>query len=634
MSEETGAGAPESKEGVIRVMSETLANKIAAGEVVQRPANVLKELLENSLDAGARSIEIVVKDAGSELVQVIDDGCGMGPADARRSFRRHATSKIQAVEDLETLHTFGFRGEALASIAAVSRVRLQTRRRSDGAGTLLRVEGGERVEERPCAAREGTSVEVRHLFYNVPARRNFLKTPATELKHLLRVAQNVALAEPDLAMRFEHNGYEHFDLPAGAADQESDRLRERIEALFDTATASDLVEVADESSYVSLRGWIATPRQGKRKKRDQYLFVNGRPIRDRYLSHAVRKAYGERLKEGAFPFFVLFLEVAPDRVDVNVHPSKEEVKFEDEQGVYGFLRSAVSRALRTDELGSGKEELALTGQAEGGVGAAGGFSLGGASHTAARPEKPSRSTSNGAPSRTRRSGVPSSRGARTAQLGAQTDELYRPVEDAHEEAEQPTGAGRLGYDGEPIRPFGGRYLSWVAADAIVLLDACAAHRRILYERALEHLAGADAPSQRLLFPATVELAPTQAALLEEYRDELTRLGFDFNELSGRSVVLRAVPAAVRETQMEATFVDLLDALDGPEGVAASDHQRALARHMARQGAIRSVESLRPEVVRRLLDDLAACEMPYVDPGGQRTILKVTAEEVERRFDHG
>lgn len=345
-------------DGIIQVMSDRLANKIAAGEVVQRPASVAKELIENAVDAGASSIDLIVKDAGSTLVQVVDDGCGMSRGDARRCFERHATSKIRSIEDLDRIRTLGFRGEALASIASIAQVELKTRRVEDAAGTLVRVDGGDVTDVRPCATPPGTSIAVRNLFFNVPARRNFLKTPATELKHLTDTFQFLALAHPEIAFRMEHKGNDLYDLPAVSSESsttgavpEPDALRRRIVDLFHLDDDSDLVAVDDATGDLTVTGFVAHPSRARRKKKsEQFLFVNERYVQDRYLGHAVRKAYGDSLPEKTFPFFALFLGMDPRRVDVNVHPTKAEVKFDDQGGIYGFLKGAVRHALGRIQL--------------------------------------------------------------------------------------------------------------------------------------------------------------------------------------------------------------------------------------------------------------------------------------------
>ena len=428
-------------EGIIEVMSDRLANQIAAGEVVQRPASVAKELIENALDAGAASIEVLLKDAGSTLVQVIDDGCGMSPEDAERCFERHATSKVRSIDDLERIRTLGFRGEALASIAAVAQVTLKTKRVEDEAGTLVRVEGGEQVEKRPCASPDGTSVAVRNLFYNVPARRNFLKTPATELKHLTQTVQSLALANPEVAVRLEHDGHEHYDLPAAETDDWHAATRDRILGLFGDEHEDELVAIEDSSSDLTVRGFVGAPSFHRKTRGEQFLFVNGRHVTDRYLSHAVKKAYGELLPDGAFPFFALFLTMKPERVDVNVHPQKAEVKFDDQSGIYGFLRSAVREALGRVHVspqmdGDEDSDTEASGPASDGAPSARhsssgpGESSAGSSPTSFQPRRSTgdssssgrRSSSRSSPSRS--SGQEGS-GA-SVPPGDQSDELYRP----------------------------------------------------------------------------------------------------------------------------------------------------------------------------------------------------------------
>ncbi|RMH63119.1 MAG: DNA mismatch repair endonuclease MutL, partial [Bacteroidetes bacterium] len=331
-------------------MPETLANKIAAGEVVQRPASALKELIENALDAGADAIDVVLKKAGSELIQVIDNGCGMGPADAVACFQRHATSKITSIEDLERIRTLGFRGEALASIAAVAQVELRTRRVEDEAGTCVRIHGGTLVDTQPCAAPGGTSLAVRNLFFNVPARRNFLKTPATEFRHLVETFQFLALSNPDVGFTLTHDDNEVYRLTPSRAAAGHEALRHRILELFGESYRDALVPVEETTSYLSVYGFVGTPEFHRKSRGEQFLFVNRRYVKNRYLEHAVASGFGDMLPEGAFPFFTLFLDLDPRHVDVNVHPTKAEVKFDDERGIYGFIKAVVKKALGTADL--------------------------------------------------------------------------------------------------------------------------------------------------------------------------------------------------------------------------------------------------------------------------------------------
>lgn len=640
-------------DGIIHVMPDRLANQIAAGEVVQRPASVAKELIENAVDAGASSIEVLLKDAGSTLVQVIDDGCGMSPEDAERCFERHATSKIQSVDDLERIRTLGFRGEALASIAAVSQVELKTKRVEDDAGTRIRVNGGEIVEQRPCAVQPGTSVAVRNLFFNVPARRNFLKTPATELKHLTKTAQFLSLANPRIGFRVEHDGHEHYDLTAARSEDPHEALRERILGLFGDDRADDLVAVEDASSDLTVRGFVGTPSFHRKSRGEQFLFVNERYVKDRYLSHAVKKAYGDMLPDGAFPFFALFLDMDPRRVDVNVHPQKSEVKFDDQSGIYGFLRSAVRAALgrvhATPQVESdGKEQ----GTEEDAAGSDDSASRSGSwarpSPTSFQPRRSSdgdgettpssSSTTSGASGSAARPSSRSGTGSSGASVapGTQSDELYRPPEEADP---GPEGGGREAEDEDPDadadrRPVWGLHDTYIVTPTdtgMMLVDQRAAHVRVLYEQNQARLQQEQGNSQQLLFPHTVDLSPADTDLLEELLPDLRALGFEIERMSGRTVAVRGVPTDVPDGDEGAILEDILDQYTSEQDTVEDERRDRLARTMAQQSAVRRGQPLSEAERRSLLTDLFECEMPYADPTGTPTIAKWSMEEIAKRF---
>ena len=659
------ADAPPTSEGLIEVMSDRLANQIAAGEVVQRPASVAKELIENALDAGASSIEVLLKDAGSTLVQVIDDGCGMGPGDAERCFERHATSKLRSVDDLERIRTLGFRGEALASIAAVAQVTLKTNRVEDDAGTLVRVEGGEQVEKRPCAIPSGTSMAVRNLFFNVPARRNFLKTPATELKHLTQTVQSLALANPHTAVRLEHDGHEHYDLPAAPDDDWHAATRTRILGLFGDDHEGELVAVEDESSDLRLRGFVGAPSFHRKTRGEQFLFVNGRAVMDRYLSHAVKKAYGELVPDGAFPFFALFLTMNPERVDVNVHPQKEEVKFDDQSGIYGFLRSAVRRALGrvhvSPQMDDGDDETdnntpsPESDGAESGEHAASPVSGDGTSPprptpTSFQPRRSSGDASNssGTSSSGAASRAPGSKNdASSAPPGDQSDALYRrpnagdesspktsPASPPQREGGSSSTSAADGSERSGRRPVWGLHDTYVVTPTetgMMLVDQRAAHVRVLYERARAHLRDQQGASQRLLFPHTVDLSPAEVELLDELRDDLEALGFELERLSGRTVSVRGVPADVPDGNEDTILEELLEQYRSAQDAVEDERREHLAKTMAQRSAVDRGQSLSEGERRALLNDLFDCEMPYADPTGTPTIVKFSMEELADRF---
>jgi DNA mismatch repair protein MutL len=644
-------------EGLIEVMSDRLANQIAAGEVVQRPASVAKELLENALDAGASSVEVLLKDAGSTLVQVVDDGCGMSPEDAERCFKRHATSKVRSVDDLERIRTLGFRGEALASIAAVAQVTLKTKRVEDDAGTLVRVEGGEQVEKRPCAIPNGSSVAVRNLFYNVPARRNFLKTPATELKHLTQTVQSLALANPEVAFRLEHDEHEHYDLPAAPDEDWPAATRARILGLFGDGHDDELVGVEDSSSDLTVRGFVGAPSFHRKTRGEQFLFVNGRHVTDRYLSHAVKKAYGELVPDGAFPFFALFLTMDPRRVDVNVHPQKEEVKFDDQSGIYAFLRSAVREALgrvhvspQLDEEGGDSEGADQDGSSTESAGSSSGRD--GASHRSAptsfQPRRSADDSSSGRRSSSRSSPSGSSgqqRSSSSAPPGDQSDALYRPPdrdtddpspddvpdEDRESPEAQPEPEATAGRDRRPVWGLHGTYIVTPTDTGMMIVDQRAAHLRVLYERARAHLQRQRGESQRLLFPHTIDLSPAEVDLLEELREDLEALGFELERLSGRTVSVRGVPADVPDGDEDAILEAILEQYTSGQATVDDERRKHLAKTMAQRSAVERGHPLSDDERRALLNDLFDCEMPYADPSGTPTIVKLSLEELADRF---
>ena len=606
---------------VIRVMPEGLANKIAAGEVVQRPAAAAKELLENAVDAGADDVQLVVKQAGRELVQVVDDGCGMSRADAERCFRRHATSKIRSVEDLGRIRTLGFRGEALASIAAVAQVELKTRRSEDAAGTRVRVEGGEVVAVEPCAAPPGTSVAVRNLFYNVPVRRNFLKTPATEFKHLVETFQRLALAHPAAAFTLTHNDHEVYGLAAARSPDFFAALRQRIGGLLGEDRARHLVRVEEKASYLSVRGYVSAPAQRRRGRDEQFLFVNGRHVESRYLAHAVRTAYGDLLPDDVFPPFALFLTLDPRRVDVNVHPTKAEVKFDDQSGVYGFLRGAVRAVLGAQDL---------TPQF-GGEGA----TQPGSERPAASPRpRPVSFQAEGEEDESPRS----ARGASSS--AARASEAKRRVRPAPGMA--PGEASRQLYEGEeetptpaserPVWQLGRAYVVTADGDGLLVVDQQAAHQRVLFERARRlQAAEKQAAPQQLLFPCTVELPVADAELVRELLPDLRALGFDLDLFSGRTVAVRGVPSGLREGGEEALLAEVLAQFKENRNAETTKSQDTLARSLAQRGAVRAGQPLAEAEMRALLADLFRCEMPYADPGGRDTLWRLSKEELDERF---
>ena len=655
-------------------MPDVLANKIAAGELVQRPASVAKELIENAVDAGAQHIELIIKKAGSELVQVVDDGCGMGPTDALACFGRHATSKLQRIEDLDRLATLGFRGEALASIGAVAHVELRTRRVADPTGTCVRVDGGHCVDKAPCAAPPGTSVAVRNIFYNVPARRNFLKTPATEFKHLVETFQTQALANPALGFCLVHDDTEVYRLsaaPVGLSHEEA--LVRRIADLFKGKSGDNLVPVAETTSYLSVQGFVGRPEDAKRSRSEQFLFVNGRYVQSRSLDHAVAGAFGALVPEGRHPFFVIALTVDPRHVDVNVHPAKTEVKFDDERGVYGFLRAVVKRGLAQADLAltfdAGTAQATVTVQATGQPVSlpSAGAAAPGAVHDQVEDSRseegesgvvqeagpvaplaflppPFGSTGDGSAgpplaeehatiwpkaTETGESGAFSTVTQQSSRGTPIPSRLLPEVEDSDEgEAWEMRNGART------IWPLHGRYILTPIATGLMLLDQRAAHERILYERALTAMEGGMAASQQLLFPHTIDVTPADYALLEELLPELRSLGFELEMLSGRGVLVRGVPSDVRLGSERSILEDMLAQYRANSESFQLQGRENLARSLARRSALKPGRMLSPTEAHILIDQLFACRMPFADPSGRPTMMKISLDELERRFSHG
>lgn len=600
-------------EGSIRVMPETLSNKIAAGEVVQRPASAVKELLENAVDAGAGSVTLILKRAGSELIRIVDDGCGMSRHDAAACFQRHATSKVFAAEDLDCIRTLGFRGEALASIAAVAQVELRTKRAVDDAGLCIRNEGGRIVSSEPCAMSDGTSLAVRNLFYNVPARRNFLKTPATELRHIIETFQALALSRPDIAFTLIHDDAEMHRLPPESGEP-AEALRARIGALFGDQYPDMLVPVGEQTSYLTVHGFVGMPELHKKHRSEQFLFVNGRIVKSRSLGHAIQSAYEGLVPQKTWPFFCVFLSVDPSRVDVNVHPAKAEVRFDDDRGVYGFLHAVVQKGLggmlltpladapSTDTaepwvLKSPAKEFTVSGHSSG----ASGFSSG-AAPTGLYPKK-------------------------ERDAGRHSEELYRGV------ASLPIRDAAPGDEDMLLWQLHGCYILTQIQSGLMIIDQHAAHERILYERTLGYLRQGQGLSQQLLFARTVEFSPADFELIRELLPDLSTLGFDVELLSGRTAVVRGVPSEIHSGDKEGLLEDLLAQYRRDDEQAGTERGERLARSLARRGAIRPGVALAPAEMRSVIDQLFACDKPYVCPRGRATVVRISIEELQKRFGH-
>ncbi|MFC1543798.1 DNA mismatch repair endonuclease MutL [Gemmatimonadota bacterium] len=596
----------------IHILAEQVVNRIAAGEVVERPASVVKELVENALDAGAESVRVVLQTGGRDRIEVSDDGVGMDPSDAKMALERHATSKITSDEDLQALQTFGFRGEALPSIASVSRLTLETSDGTGPEGIRLVLEGGRLTAEEPVARQRGTKVVVEHLFANVPARRKFLRATQTEYRHALNAVTEAALSRLGVSFRLEHDGREIFRLPGGQG------MAERARELFGTRNTKDAVTLAAETEAMRLTGVLGAPAAARRTASAVHIFVNGRPVSHRGLSYALYSGYGELLPDGSYPFACLFLQVPAGQVDVNVHPAKREVRFNDESSVKDFVIMSVREAL-SRELGA--PPLSLDRLA--GRGGRGATSSGRGTHPPIRPEDlPWRDLGLFG------EGGPEAR--RTAEALFDTAAPEGAVSGAVHE-----GAGELDPATGGLEPviwqIHDRFLLAPTRGGLLIVDQHAAHERVLYEKALAQLQGEPAARQQLLFPRIMDLSAEQYALVEELGPLLSRVGFDVRPFGGNTITLDSVPPAVeRAGREEEVFVALLDDLS-ERGARGSGVQEKIAASLACHAAIRFGDRLDTNQRRGLVDQLFACERPQVCPHGRPTHLVLSLEELERRF---
>lgn len=625
---------------VIQLLPDAIANQIAAGEVVQRPASVAKELLENAIDAGSTKVQLIIKDAGSTLIQVIDNGCGMSETDARLSFERHATSKLRSSEDLYKLSTMGFRGEALASIASIAQVEMRTRRKTDELGTRLIVEGSDLKLQEPCQyTHNGTSIAVKNIFFNTPARRSFLKSASVETKHIIDEFQRIAIAHPDVHMILANNGVEVYNLAAN-------RLRQRIADILGRGTNKKLIKVKEETDVVKIEGYVGMPQFAKKSKADQYFFVNKRFIKSSYLNHAVASAYGKVLPDDMHPVYVIFLELDPSEIDVNVHPTKQEVKFEDAKLVYNYLKVAVKYAL--------------------------GLSIPNTLDFEQENSFPIRSV----PELDRPASRPTIRDFSNASKGGRSDsspsfsspneksnlkhwqEIYSIIDgvSADTEEEEPpmegepttltleSGMNRGTTDTteassrpdtfDPKEPYQihGTYIVSQIKSGFILIDQQAAHERILFEQFYDMLYEQKAASQHSLFPQAFELSPSDAILFDELLPEIQQLGFDIQPLSSGTFAINGVPAEMQARQQDERQVlyslieqykqNLSLDLDVKENIATS---------LAKSASIKRGKILSQQEMQELIDQLFACREPFKSPSGKNCFITYDLEELAKRF---
>lgn len=613
---------------VIQLLPDAIANQIAAGEVIQRPASVVKELMENAIDAGATSVKLIVKEAGRALIQVIDNGSGMSETDARLSFERHATSKIRRAEDLFDIRTMGFRGEALASIAAVAQVEMRTRRAADELGTRIVIEDSEVKVQEPCQCSVGTSLSVKNLFYNVPARRNFLKSNSVETRHILDEFQRIALAHPEVFFSLHHNNAEIFHLPAG-------NLRQRIIGVFGNHCNKKLVPIVEETDALRLYGFVGKPEYARKTRGEQLFFVNNRFIKSGYLQHAVMGAYEELLPAEHYPLFVIFIEIDPARIDVNVHPTKQEIKFEDERLIYNYLKVSIRHALGRHSITPTLDFDDDTSMASVRIGTGTPLQRGSSESEAfTLPSKLNRSNDS-AEAQREQSNLKNWEMLYAKLATGDSEDLPNTlptsltVESEWTDTNPPAGSAQPSH--KAPAQLHGMYIISQIKSGFLLIDQQAAHERILYEQYLRILNEQKASTQQRLFPGTVDLAPAEATLLREIMDEINQLGFDIQEFGGNTFLIHGVPAELADQANEGLLIEELLAWYRDNLDLKLDLRDNIARAMAKSAAIKRGQILEPAEMQSLIDRLFACELPYKSPAGRNCFITFELEELEKRF---
>ncbi len=605
---------------IIRLLPDNIANQIAAGEVIQRPASAVKELMENSVDSGATHVKLVVKQGGKTLIQVIDNGCGMSDTDARMSFEKHATSKIRAAEDLFNIRTMGFRGEALASVAAIAQVELKTRLHDEQLGTCIEIEGMKVEKQEPCQTPEGTSISIKNLFFNVPARRNFLKSDSVELKNIIEEFQRIALAHPKIGFQLFSNDYEMYHLKPG-------NMKQRICALFADNYAEKIVPIEEESYALHVYGYVGKPEFSKKTRGEQYIFVNSRFIKSPYLNHAVVNAFDQMLPKENFPFYVLFLDIDPAKIDVNVHPAKHEIKFEDEKLVYTFVNLGVKHA-----LGAYSVSPTLDFNQEHHLNSNDTFTQ--------QPRTWLEITQHAAQTKEAKKFAPPSNFEPLSKREENNLKNWETVMSTKADHSEPmTGFRNIEQEPEitkeafvPVQ-IHRRYIVAQIKSGFILIDQQAAHQRILYERYLKQLESKKHDSQRQLFPQSFEMNVADAQVMKEIMPELNNLGFEIQEFGKNSFVIHGFPTDILQGNEKRIVEELIEQFKQNASVSKLSKRENLAKSIAYSSSIKVGRVLAVEEMKTMIDELFACTNAYTAPNGRFTFITLTTDELEKRFQN-
>lgn len=606
---------------IIQLLPDSVANQIAAGEVVQRPASTIKELMENSVDAGSTQIQVIVKDGGKALIQVIDNGCGMSETDARLSFERHATSKIREAADLFSIQTMGFRGEALASIAAIAEVELRTRRHEDEVGVYIRINGSQLEEHKTVACPVGSNFSVKNLFFNVPARRKFLKSSSLELKHIIAEFQRVALANPGIAMTLNHNGVDIYNVQASS-------IKQRIVGLFGRNMNQQLLDCATNTTVAKISGFIGRPESARKSAGEQFFFVNNRYFKSPYLHRAVMNSYDRLLSAESIPPYFIYLEVDPNTIDVNIHPTKTEIKFEDERTLWQIIHASVKESL-------GKFSVAPTIDFETQQVIDIPFFPKSAPvnapeieiNSAFNPfdeEKPNFSTKSSTHHK------PSSKG---------WEQLYQDNQGLDFETSNPvtqTFRSKGFDDTEEVTTsrffqFKDRYIITSVKSGLMVIDQKYAHERILYEQYITTLTTGHCVAQKELYPQVIEMNAGDYNLVMQSVEDLSTLGIEISSLGHNSISINSLPSNIKVSDPIKFFEDIITSLKEEQTTIQGDTHQKLATSMAKAASIGYNKALTPVEMQDLVDKLFACQHPNLSPEGKGILTIISLDELEKRF---
>jgi len=604
----------------ITLLPDNIANQIAAGEVIQRPASAVKELLENAVDAGATEIKLFINDAGKSLIQVIDNGSGMSETDARMSFERHATSKIKTIEDLFHIRTMGFRGEALASIAAVAQVELKSKRAEDETGIYIEVENSSVKKQEPVAAPVGTSIAMKNLFFNVPARRNFLKSNAAEMRHIVDEFTRVSMSFHEILFTLTANNQQLFHLEAGS-------LKQRIVQLLGNNYNAKLVSVKEDTDYMNIYGFVGKPETAKKTRGDQYFFVNNRFIKSAYLNHAVMSAFQQMIATDSFPMYVLFIDLDPTVVDVNVHPTKQEIKFEDEKIIYAFVQAAIKHALAQFSVSPTLD-----------------FDLDASIQQLSSIQQPfTEENKSAAAAGSIYKGFTQKHQAHFIEKSDRSE--LKHWKDFYESNEPGIGSRESIHTSETppaihnsqlvtdfeLTQLLNTYIVTASANGFLLIHQQAAHERVLYEQLKAASKDKPVATQRSMFPATLELAPADTVVMQEIITDLQQLGYLIEPFGKNTFVIQGTPADV-EGGNEKHIIDiLLEQYKHFSNEVKFSRREKLVRSLARQQSIKTGTRLTEREMRQLVTDLFACEQSNVSPDGNPTYLEFKQEELDKMF---